>query len=262
MDYQSISHALYAGFISSIITTLILQPLDVTRLNQIAKKTKLMETITTIYDEGFFTFYRALPISIMAYCASFSIFFPMSTYLKNTNFLNIENNFLKYLYANIPTSIISMTICNPLWTIKSNQVTAPLTLMQATRKVYENFGYRGYYRGLLFGYLNNVNGILTFTFYDLFRDCFVVHSTGDITTWEILICSMSSKFLATIICYPLLVVRIRQQVGQDNVISMFNVKNGQQFKEIFYGLLVSLLQQVIKQIVLMILYEHVLVLLK
>lgn len=320
------SETLIAGFTASALTTLLLHPIDVIRITQIAHKTTIRKTIQNIYSGGhqqqqqqppyrkILNFYRALPISMFAYIATYSIYFPLNTYLKADNPLNLQNKYLIYTFATIPPSLIGMTCCNPFWTIKSKQISFTtlnqqhqrllpsttssstsstttvelLTLQPSTKtieipkeleqkkntifyhikNIYETSGYRGFYKGVLFGYINSLNGILTFTLYDIIKDIFrhshrleTTTATGkEITTnlpQEIVIASIASKTLATMICYPILVARIRQQVDQTTISTTIqNLWQGRH--NIYNGLFCSLLQQLPKNTIMLCLYEFVL----
>lgn len=236
------SSHLLSGFLSSTLTTLLLHPLDVIRLSQIANDTKLIPTIRNLGGG----LYRALPISLAAYVSTYSIFFPCNTYLKlHTPF---ENKYALYTFATIPPSLIAMSVCNPLWTIKAHQVANGGTLISSLRHVYETSGYVGFYKGLLFGYLNSLNGIISFALYDIFKDN--VQATSINYIW----CSLASKTIATLVCFPVFALRIRQQVDQ---MSLGQTMASVIRRPLYNGILATLAQQLPKHTILLFTFETI-----
>ncbi len=250
---------LVAGFLSSTFTTLLLHPLDVLRINQIANNTKLMPTARDIVRNC--TMYRALPISLLAYVTSYSIYFPLNDYLKrHTPWQGDINKYAMFTFATIPPSFIGMTICNPLWTIKAHQInTAGATppdnqpthgsLIRSMRSIYETSGYRGFYKGLLFGYVNSMNGIISFALYDIFKDAASVD-----TSLGYLWCSLASKTIATVVCFPIFAMRIRQQVDQ---MSLCETLTSLTRRPLYSGIVATLAQQLPKHSILLVMFEAI-----
>lgn len=267
-------YEIIAGAISSCAATVILQPFDVIRITQMANETTLLFTLREIYNSNneksrirrLGNFYRALPISMMAYMLTYSIYFPINSYLKRENPLDLESSYLIYIFASIPPSIISMSIVNPLWVIKARQVSnnfEHINIWNTIKIIYRQSGYRGFAKGLTFGYLNNINGIITFTLYDVFKD--LIATSGNYsgseqyTAWDLVICSLASKTIATIIAYPILALRIRHQTQPNQsmgklLMSLFRKHP----KTLYYGLTPTLAQQLPKNTITMVLYEFIL----
>ncbi|AUQ43953.1 hypothetical protein [Esparto virus] len=245
-----------AGFLSSMIATIILQPLDSIKMNQIARKNGIISTIKTIYNtHGITQFYRALPINCMAYSITYGIYFPINKYIKDENPLNIQSKYLQFLMATIPPTMISLTFTNPLWVIKSiqSQATEPKQTIYGTIKyIYKHNGLVGFQRGLLFGYLNSINGVLTFTMYDILKDLFKANTSFEYATY-----SAIAKTFAYFISFPIYALRIRQQVNQKSI--AWNIKTAihDPFKSIYFGLSLTLLQMVPKTAILLVLYEMI-----
>lgn len=278
----SISDAV-VGLTSSSLTSLILHPVDVVRLAQISNGTSLCNTIKKIYNSKNIVasstscrqyllkplnFYRAVPISIIANGMTYSIYFPLNTYLKNEMSTHINNKYLLYMFATIPPSLFSMTVCNPLWTIKAKQISnrcgKMFSLRHTVRHIYVTSGFSGFYRGLMFGYINSLNGMLSFTMYDIFKDLLWQHNNR-LNSLDYIMCSVVSKTIATVVCYPILVMRIRQQVYQlsvrETLKNMFSSAYTTKHTTVLYtrsmfnGLLFTLAHQLPKNAILLVLYE-------
>lgn len=253
---------LYAGAFSSFIATVLLHPFDVVRLTQMANETSLKFTLKEIYRcygkttviGRLSNFYRALPISLLAYVSTYALYFPLNSYIKRENPLNLNNRYMIYMFANIPPSMLTLTLFNPLWTIKAHQISNNFELRSVRNTIsdiYRRYGCRGFTKGLLFGYLNSINGILTFTFYDIMKDLI----TEPHTALDYTVCSLTSKTLATIIAYPLIVLRIRHQVTQKSFCATFLTIFTKNPITLYYGITPTLLQQLPKTIIMMVIYE-------
>lgn len=245
-----------AGFFSSIFATVLLYPLDSLKLNQINDRTTVRSTIKNLYREGGIArFYRSLPISAVAYALTYTIYFPINFYCKQNNFLHIENENLKYLVATIPSSLFSLTITNSLWTLKSVQSTSMenRSIFHHACSIYKKSGWMGFNKGLLFGYLNSVNGIINFTLYDILKSKFNAQ-----TSWDYALCSATSKTCAYFISYPLLTLRIRQQINQKTLQQTLVAVCKEPFTHLYFGLTMTLLQMIPKSTLMMVLYEFAL----
>lgn len=242
---------LVAGFLAATATTLLLHPCDVIRLTQITQKMSFVITIQQLWTQR--SFYHALPISMLSYVATYCIYFPFNNYLKTLLGTTDIHPYIIFTLATIIPSLCSLTICNPVWTIKSQQIAdRSLTCRQALRSIYERSGYRGFYKGLLFGYLNSMNGIIAFSLYDIFKDM-LRDETGNTAT-DIFIASISSKTIATVLCYPFFVLRIRHQVLQGSLLKTMRTLTNCQ-SNIFQGLGISLVQQLPKNTLILLIYE-------
>lgn len=177
--------------------------------------------------------------------------------------LELQSKTLQYFVATIPPTIASLTLTNPLWVVKSVQAASlnidghHPTFSRCMKQVYRKHGLYGFQKGLLFGYLNSVNGIITFTLYDVFKDYFNVNTSVGYAS-----CSSISKTLAYFISYPLLVIRTRQQIQQINIKIAFAEIYREPFRHLYFGLTPTLVQMVPKTALLLVLYENVLKLLK
>lgn len=247
-----------SGLGSSALAATIFHPFETIKINQINSKKSIGVVVKKlIADGGVRQFYRSLPIGCAAYASTYGIYFPINRYIKN----KCENStschkYVGYMLATIPATFVAMSVTNPMWTIKSVQATTceKLSIFECAKKIYASSGPLGFQRGLLFGYANGLNGIITFTLYDIFKDLMDAKTSTDYS-----ICSGLSKTLAYFITYPILVLRIKQQIEQD---TMKNVIMRQSFKSVYYGLPITLAQMVPKTALMMVLYENFLLTLK
>lgn len=185
--------------------------------------------------------------------------------MKNSTFINDDDDGskMKVFICTIPSTIIALTFANPLWMIKSLKSTDNFhsnhTAFYYAKKIYsDSNGIGGFTRGLSFGYLNSINGIITFTSYELLKDHYKIdNSTG------YAICSAFSKTIAYLISYPLLALRIRHQVEAPTTTSLDVLRSvlKMPIRNIYYGLTPTLLQMVPKTTLMLLFYENILKLL-
>lgn len=136
----------------------------------------------------------------------------MNAYIKEH--IQTQNKYALFTFATIPPAIVAMTVCNSLWTIKANQIVHGIS----------KFSYSYFYKGLAYGYLNNLNGVITFTLYDIMKE-YGNHYT---------LYALVAKTIATVICFPIFTLRIRTQVGSTT------------HTHLFKGLMCTLAQQLPK----------------
>lgn len=257
---------LIAGAVSSLISTFVMHPFDLVRLTQITNKTSILKTTSGILNGTpssyfrVFNFYQALPVSMFAYITTYSIYFPINSWFKSANPLGIENKYLLYTFSTIPPTMIAMTLVNPLWTIKTKQMPTQdnkfPTFRESYHQIIEKSGVRGLYKGMLFGYINNINGLISFSLYDSFKDLIKPDQQIENTTLDFFICSVLSKSIATIVCYPFFKMRIQQQSDQVNTWSTIKT-NVKAPSLLFNGLIITLLLQVPKNTILLMLFEFI-----
>lgn len=248
----SLYQEFFAGFLASSLSTIVFHPLDIIRIKQISEKTTITTVCKSIYSNaGLRGFYRALPIGCLAYSITYGVYFTASRHFKNANYLNTSDKYMLYLFSSIPATICSITATNALWTIKSTQISSPekLSLFQSASHIYKTYGFFGFQKGILFGYLNGLNGIITFVLYDIFVD--LMKAT---TSTEYALCSGSAKTIACFVAFPLFSLRIQQQINQKSICGAL-VQQLKSWKTIYCGLPLSLVQMVPRTALMMVLFE-------
>ncbi|ATZ81540.1 mitochondrial carrier protein-like protein [Drosophila innubila nudivirus] len=244
------------GFCASIIASICLQPLDALRTIQIINKASIFDTLRSMYyRQGIGQFYRTTTINALAYGTTYGIYFPINEYLKTSNPFNVEGVYMKYFMATIPPTLISLTIVNPLWVIKSIQAASfdnNCSITDSVRYIYKINGICGFYSGLLFGYLNSINGIITFTIYDIMK-----YQFGTATILQYIIYSSIAKTCAYLTTFPILSLRIRQQANQLSFLTNIRSALNDPIIVLYYGLGVTLLQNIPKLALTMTLYENI-----
>lgn len=256
-----------AGLGSGALVTVFFHPLDTIRINQIKTKDSILKVFRNLYINnevesqtfikkhiyGALRLYRALPIGCLAYSITYGIYFPINQHFKNQDYLHCSHKYLLYMMSTIPATTCSMTITNPLWTIKSVQISAPqpISIFQSAAQIYKTSGIMGFQKGLLLGYLNGLNGVITFTLYDIFKDAFGSESSIDYA-----MCAALSKTCAYFITFPIFSLRIQHQITQDTLVNVF-IQQAKSLRTLYCGLTMTLLQMVPRTSLMLVLYEKI-----
>lgn len=254
MSSSPIHIELFAGLTSSATSSLIFHPFDTIRINQINKKWPISTTVKYLLGDArprtvFRSLYNAMPVNCLAYSATYGIYFSVNRHFKNENYFGCSHPYMLYATSSIPATLCSMSVTNPLWTIKSVQMSSCESAFRVMSKIYKTSGLCGFQKGLLFGYLNGMNGVITFTLYDICKDLFNAQTSVDY-----LVCSGLSKTCAYFITFPIFALRIKHQITQDTLTNVF-LKQVSAPRTLYYGLLMTLVQMVPRTCVMIVLYE-------
>lgn len=155
---------------------------------------------------------------------------------------------------------ICITICNPLWTLKSVYIVSEHkdNIYQHAKRLFRTNGYMGFQKGLLMGYANCINGTITFTLYDIFKDianteCYANFGNKDVKTF---LCSACAKVCAYLVSFPIFACRIQHQIQQKSLWCAISFVFGNPLK-IYSGLSATLMQAIPKNSLLFWLNENI-----
>ena len=216
----------FIGFTANVISTTIVNPVDVIKTNyQIdnmkSKKrwtghtrTSVSSIIRNIYRlDGLKGFYRGLLPNLSTYPVFWSVFFGLKgTELNNYKFINLENNdeLNKYTNKSISTLIsasIASTLANPIFVVKtklqaSEQTSSSSSIKITTQQLYREEGMRAYFRGLNATLLNNSKLCVQFPMIDYLKE---KHDMNPFTS------SLLARTSMTALFYPLDNIRTNQR---------------------------------------------------
>jgi len=119
----------------------------------------------------------------------------------------------------------SGTICtNPLWVVKTRFMTQDVAsgepryrnTWDALRRIYVAEGIAAFYRGMVPSLLGVSHVAVQFPLYEQFKNLYRPADGSDISASTILVCSASSKMIASVATYPHEVLRTRMQLGKQH----------------------------------------------
>ena len=163
------------------------------------------------------------------YTLSYSTFWGF--YL-TTNDLLKEHSIDNKICRTAISTMIGITIANPLFTIQTRQQLYNTNIRNTIKKLYLTNGIKGFMKGYYATILNSSSLFIQMPLYEyLLEDN------------NIFVASLSSKIISSIICYPFQVIRSHQRY-LNNSINLFNTtkkiyKKG--FKHFYGGILIYIL---------------------
>ena len=171
---------IYAGLFSGIISTIIVNPLDVLRTH---KQLNIKYNISVKF------LYNGLTPALICLPSFWAIYFPTYEYLKKQKF----NLFSGYLAANIGS-----TFTCPLFFIRQKyQIDNTIDIY----KYYKLNGIKPFYNALITTYLYNTSLIFQMPIYEHLKKKYL--NLTKIDTLNIFIITSISKIISTLIVYPI-----------------------------------------------------------
>lgn len=236
LSYVKYEH-LVAGVTAGLTSTLALHPLDVIKIrfavndgksHKTPGYTGIVNAFTTIYkQEGVFGLYRGVTPNLWGAATSWGLYFFFYNSIKSS----IQNGNTqtalgptKHLLAASQAGILTLTVTNPLWVVKTqlclqNSTTGQKEMyrgmLDALKQIYKKEGLRGYYRGYLPGVFGVSHGAVQFMVYEELKNSYNEYRLRPINvklgTIEYLIFAAVSKLIAAGLTYPYQVIRARLQ---------------------------------------------------
>lgn len=89
---NSVYKEMLAGLGGSMMSTILLHPIDTIKLNQIVQQKPFLYTIRTMYgtNNNWHIFYRALFVNVAAYSSTYSIYFAINKYVVGNIYKKIK----------------------------------------------------------------------------------------------------------------------------------------------------------------------------
>ncbi|KAF1986076.1 mitochondrial folate carrier protein Flx1 [Aulographum hederae CBS 113979] len=233
-----------AGFTAGVVATLAVHPFDVLKtrlqLDQATKAqwgTSLRIMKDIVKNEGnVAALYRGLMPNMIGNSVSWALYFLWYHNLKDllmsmhqpSQYGPPRLSSADYFVASSTSGILTAICTNPIWVIKTRMLSsganapgAYQNIAHGVRSIYGAEGLRGFYRGLVPSLFGVSHGAVQFVAYERLkewrsqqiRDTDGMGAVGhvELTNWDYLTLSASSKVFAGSITYPYQVVRSRLQ---------------------------------------------------
>lgn len=255
---------LVAGIVAGGAATLCLHPLDLikTRL-QVTTKQRNSYLIPSsspasmvgqfrqiIEVDGIKGLYRGLLPNFIGAVTSWGTYFLLYSYFKQIAQRGKEGtttrlSSLEYFVAAGAASFSTVTITNPIWLLKVKMCTQDLTNPQfrntahAIKEIYAKNGLKGFYVGLLPGLAGSSHGAIQFMVYERLKHVWKSHKTAssitEFSSLDYVLMSSIAKTCASLVAYPLHVVRARLQRHQTSMRGMICDMARREGLRSFYG---------------------------
>lgn len=224
MESSSLASAV-AGLVGSS-SGLILFPLEFLKINIIAgdgysknfipRYRSIKEACVDIHKTGgFLSFYRGCHVSAFSSVA-WTLYFYIYDVSKKRH-AGIQDSYptvFKLLTAS-EAAICSRVLTSPLWVVKTRLILQKNSqswygdTLEVVKKIWKIDGFRGFFAGLGPGLCLCTNGILNLFFYELQKELIQCQSPACIGMYGV-----NSKFLSSIVSYPIQLVMIKLQQEQ------------------------------------------------
>lgn len=241
---------LVAGIFGGLSSTLLLHPLDLLKIrfavndgqSKVKKSYKGIPNafLTICREEGFKGLYKGVTPNCIGSGSAWGLYFLFYNSAKNHIHSNNQNGsmVLKNMSAAAFAGILTTTITNPIWVIKTRLClqyapdVADNTIRysgtwDAFTKIFRNEGFQGLYKGYIPGLIGVSHGAIQLAVYEELKSFYVkfnnLPSDHKLGTWQYLTSAALSKLCSASITYPYQVVRARlqdQHVKYDGLIDV------------------------------------------
>ncbi|XP_063694024.1 solute carrier family 25 member 32-like [Bolinopsis microptera] len=227
---------LIAGLTGGAVSTLILHPLDVVKIQlQVSENhsyherkvyKNMRDVIPTVYrNGGLLSFYQGVSPNLVGAACSWGLYFFIYHGLKTSTLQNSDKTSLgmaeHLAYAAI-AGFMTLTLTNPIWVIKTRMVlqassknTMYRGLVDGLSQVARKEGLRGLYSGYLPGLFGISHGVIQFVSYEKMKEYYYKKNSYNLDeklgVFPYIALSASSKVLAVSLTYPYQVIRSRLQ---------------------------------------------------
>ena len=227
---------LIAGLTGGAVSTLILHPLDVVKIQlQVSENhsyherkvyKNMRDVIPTIYrNGGLLSFYQGVSPNLVGAACSWGLYFFIYHGLKTSTLQNSDKTSLgmaeHLAYAAI-AGFMTLTLTNPIWVIKtrmvlqaSSKTTMYRGLVDGLSQVTRKEGLRGLYSGYIPGLFGISHGVIQFVSYEKMKEYYYKKNSYNLDeklgVFPYIALSASSKVLAVSLTYPYQVIRSRLQ---------------------------------------------------
>lgn len=255
---------LLAGVAAGTVTTLVMHPLDLAKVRlQVGRNHSLTQAVGELVKHPREA-YRGIGPNLVGNAAGWGIYFYLYRQAKNAlDARGIEKTPLTLLAASFSTGVLTQTLTNPIWVVKTvmlaskrSDADAAQTSWGAVRQIYKYDGLRGFFRGLIPGFAGTAQSAIHFVLYDLVKPK-IPQEWPD--TVRYVCSSFISKSTAAVLMYPHQVVRAEMQFRRIGLIDACRLVYGENGIRAFYRGLSANLVRVVPAICLtMVVYESTL----
>lgn len=259
---ESLVHGL-SGSLSALIATLFLHPLDTIRIRMQSthSKTTLRSFLKELRTNGNLTsLYSGFISSILSSTTSQGVYFLVYKamqifFARGKETLSLFDD----LRVSLIASIVTILINTPLWTVNVRQMKSDKneSLSSCFMSIIKNEGFAGLFKGMSSSLILALNPVIQFVAYEHMKrrlreqklNGFVYFIIGALT-----------KFVATVVTYPLITLRTRVQLEEKKSLGFYEVLKDMLDNEgaqaLYNGLSTKALHTVANSAIVMASHEH------
>lgn len=232
---------LFSSFISSGLSTILTNPIEVVRINlQVNKNYSIGKMISHIYkNNGISGFGKGVNVSLLTIPPFWTVYFSSYEYLKHNHGV---------IYSSYISSCLASSITAPLWFIRQKKITTKdFNLVEFTK----NNSIRVFFNSLIPTYFINLKFILNMTIYENLKN-----EGNKTNVINLMYASIISRGGSTIIMYPLDTYRaMMREYNYMTTLQLFRYINSHGLQRYYHGLKLYLIKGVPDQVILFVSYE-------
>lgn len=167
---------------------------------------------------------------------------------------------------NTIAAFITAIITNPLYVINTRMASLPsdnkINNFDMINLIFNNEGAKGFFKGLLPSLILIINPIIQFTIYDSLERLFKgQHPHKNLKNMEIVIMSFVSKFITTVVTYPITTFKtIKMSNSHSSTsnknISFFDILRKHGLMSLYKGFLSKIIGSEVNSIIMMLTFEN------
>ena len=202
-------------------------PSDKPKEKHISQKSLLSILRSILRKEGVLGLYKGLDVALAGSICSYGIYFWWYRYFKNI-MSTFKGGSQKFTSAEVTiitagAGIIGSVMTNPFWFLNTRMTLRKdknTTLMDMIKLIYEKEGPGAFFKGVLPNLILVLNPIINFVVYEFLKRFAMQRYKSEKNIPYSTIFTMSSigKCMATLVTYPILTIRVKQQADKSSTI--------------------------------------------
>jgi len=234
-----------------------------------------------IKTEGISVLYNGITSGMVGTTITYFIYFTSYKFFKNIMITHkiSKGVILDSLITSYLAACVTAIGSNPIWILnsrmaKSNKDRGDKSNWEMIQHIYKDEGLSGFFKGLIPALFMTSNPVIQFVLYELLR-VKMSNNLGEISGYNIVLISIISKYITTIITYPMLTIKTLFQANETKsnseiieiLIKLFKeegiggyYKGKQDFN--LTGISAKIVQTLINNVILMFTYEKIQTLIK
>jgi adenine nucleotide transporter 17 len=250
-----------SGAISAVAANLLLHPLELIRTKLQADKQAhsiLQYVSELVKKEGLKGLYAGFTSSMVSVVTSYGTYFWAASYfrellLRSKPTLSTSDSIAISVAASVAVTIVN----TPIWTVNTRQMKGDTQgFFQCFSSIIATEGLSGLMKGFSTNIMLTLNPVIHFSLYDRLKTLLPAQPS----TLHYFCLSAFTKFIATILTYPLLTIRTRLQLEKTQASSPMKVARDilaeEGFGAFYKGVHSKLLQTVLNSAILMACHER------
>ena len=160
------------------------------------------------------------------------------------------------------SGVASCLVSNPFWLVNTRMTLEKdnhSSMLRTIIKIYKKEGMSAFFKGFVANVILVLNPVINFVVYEQLKKLLTRRGEKNVAAWKIFAASSLGKLLATIVTYPIITIRIKQQANQDmKAYELFQkIVQKMALGDYFSGIQAKIVQTVLYNAFLLVFYEKI-----